>query len=684
MVAKFEDLSSAGVPAAQTSAREPAIVPDAIDEGAETVPPMSFKNLLSAGGVNIFVLSIDTELIDTVQRACGEHYSVFPVRHWDELELAVEAGRCGIALLDAQLLGNHLLARIKALQAHSSRVVTLAAAERSIAQDLMGFLSDRSIHRLLIKPPALGITRLLIESAVNRCFQLRESALDDDSASELRPRTISVRRSTPMPAWVLVGTAVALAAGVAVAALSGWWLSSPEERSSLRVAAVAASEEQSRAAQPGEQFAELLSRAEQAVRAGRLAAPPGHNALDDYLTILEAEPTQEVAREQLGRIVDALFAQAEEALLANAPDAAAAALAGIRRADPTNDRLALLDAQLERSRSVAASSRQVAGAAETSLPAPAVSADGLQSALSAAESTELDSLLSIAALRLRRGQLLDPPGDSAQEYIDRATQLGIDDTRLTAIRTELAAALVGAAHVALDRADFAVAEAMVAAAQGLGAEPEALASLERALAATQEQYAGWLAAAERRLQTGALLEPAGDSAIDNLVKLQSAAPDFDGLGAAWEEFVAAASSGVQAAIATRNWRLAETTLAALQQAPRGSTVAAPLMELLEAGRLQEQYLATAVPASELTLLESVPPKYPADAQRRNVEGWVELEFVVDAAGRPKDLVVMQAEPQGRFERPAIAAVEQYRYAPFERNGRVFERRVRLRVRFTLR
>jgi len=673
MVAKFEDILSAGVPAAQTSARDPAIARGAIDEGAETVPPTSFKNLLSAGGVNIFVLSTDTELIDTVDRACGEHYSVFPVRHWNELELAVESGRCGVALLDAQLLGDDLVAPIKALQAHSNRVVTLAAAERSVAQDLMGFLSDRSIHRLLIKPPALGITRLLIESAVSRFFQLRESAQDDDSASEPRTLTVSVPRGTRMPAWVLVGTAVALAAGVAVAALSGWWLSSPDERSeSLRVAALAVSEEQGRAPQPAEQFAELLSRAEQAVREGRLAAPPGHNALDYYLTILEVEPTQEVAREQLGRVLDALFAEAEEALRANTPDSAAAALTGIRRADPTSSRLALLDAQLERSRSVAASSRQ------------AVAADRPQSAPLAAESTELDSLLSIAALRLRRGQLLDPPGDSAQEYINRATQLGIDDRRLTTIRAQLATALVGAARVALEKSDLAVAEAMVDAARGLGAEPEALASLTRALAATREQYAGWLAAANQRLQAGALLEPAGDSAIDNLIKLQSASPDFVGLGAAWEEFVAAASSSARAAIAARNWRLAETTLTALQQAPQGSTAAAPLSELLEAGRLEEQYLAVAVPVSELTLLESVAPRYPADAKRRNVEGWVEIEFVVDAAGRPKDLVVVQAEPQGRFDRSAMNAVEQYRYAPFEHNGRVFERRVRLRLRFTLR
>jgi hypothetical protein len=45
----------------------------------------------------------------------------------------------------------------------------LVAADRAAGRAMMSLLSDRKIHRLLIKPPALGITRLLVESAVNRC-----------------------------------------------------------------------------------------------------------------------------------------------------------------------------------------------------------------------------------------------------------------------------------------------------------------------------------------------------------------------------------------------------------------------------------------------------------------------------------------------------------------------------------
>jgi protein TonB len=118
-------------------------------------------------------------------------------------------------------------------------------------------------------------------------------------------------------------------------------------------------------------------------------------------------------------------------------------------------------------------------------------------------------------------------------------------------------------------------------------------------------------------------------------------------------------------------------------APRGAVAAAPLREQLETERLQAQYLATASPASELKLLDAPPPAYPADARRLNIQGWVELEFIVDRTGQPKNTVVVAAEPTGRFDQVALAAVAKYRYAPFERGGHVYERRVRLRIRFAL-
>jgi protein TonB len=132
-----------------------------------------------------------------------------------------------------------------------------------------------------------------------------------------------------------------------------------------------------------------------------------------------------------------------------------------------------------------------------------------------------------------------------------------------------------------------------------------------------------------------------------------------------------------------DWAAAEAELAGLAQAPGGAAAAEPLAAELAAERLQQSYLATAAPASVLMLERSTPAAYPLAALQRNSEGWVDLEFVVDRSGQPRNLGVVQASPANVFDAAAVAAVEQYRYVPFERDGRVYERRVRLRVRFQL-
>ena len=187
----------------------------------------------------------------------------------------------------------------------------------------------------------------------------------------------------------------------------------------------------------------------------------------------------------------------------------------------------------------------------------------------------------------------------------------------------------------------------------------------------------------RRVQSGALFAPAGDSALDYLTALQTDAPDLAGLAEAWEAFREAGALAIQGTIGRGEWAAADAQLAGLARAPGGAAVAAPLAADLAAAQLQETYLATAAQASVLTLERASPAIYPPDALARRTEGWVDLEYVVDRSGQPRDLVVLQASPRRLFDAAALAAVSQYRYVPFEREGRLYERRIQVRVRFQL-
>jgi TonB family protein len=613
---------------------------------ADTIPPTSLKQLFASAGASVYVLSTDAELVDTVRRAGGQHYPVADVSEWSELELGVQTQRCGIAVLDADLLGAALIARINALAAHSRRVVVLVAAQRAVAQTLMNLLSDRKIHRLLIKPPALGITRLLIESAVNRWLQLRELA---NAAGDSDLPDTSAPRSKRVPLWVFATAGAALVAGVlAVVMLPSWWWGAegPEAPSPApavvttstapeRVEAAAVHSEPPLPEQP--RFADLLARAEQAFGAGRLSSPTGDNALDYYLVILAAEPEEPAARAGLGRVIEALFMQAEEALLADQPDAAAAALDHVRRADPSSSRLTFLEAQLARARVAAA---------------PPVR----------------------------------PPSTPARQTTESQPAAATTPPTANTPSVDVGAELVASARQKLESGDIDTAAVLAAEAARLGATPAQLATLNAGIASaraerTTQRHEESLAVAASRIDSGALIAPEDDSALHHLTQLQSEAPDLAGLAGAWNRWRTAVVADVERALEARDWGRAEATLTALQRAPQGDRAAEPLRAELAYGRRQEEYLATAVPATELALIERVPVSYPPQELQRGIEGWVDIEFIVDREGRTRDLTVVAAEPRGRFDQAALTALRQYRYRPFEADGRVFERRVRLRTRF---
>jgi hypothetical protein len=109
--------------------------------------------------------------------------------------------------------------------------------------------------------------------------------------------------------------------------------------------------------------------------------------------VLAAQPAEKAARDGLTIVVEALFAAAEAALLESSLEAAATALAGVRRADPASSRLTFLEAQLARARANTASS--ATGLRPEASPVdPAAGA-----AVATTGPTELDGFVAIASAR---------------------------------------------------------------------------------------------------------------------------------------------------------------------------------------------------------------------------------------------------------------------------------------------
>jgi protein TonB len=83
-------------------------------------------------------------------------------------------------------------------------------------------------------------------------------------------------------------------------------------------------------------------------------------------------------------------------------------------------------------------------------------------------------------------------------------------------------------------------------------------------------------------------------------------------------------------------------------------------------------------------LVRINPEYPRRAQQRGIEGWVQVEFTITAAGTVRDPTVIDADPKGLFEDAAVKAIGRWKYNPKVEEGRAVERRgVRVVMRFDL-
>lgn len=76
-------------------------------------------------------------------------------------------------------------------------------------------------------------------------------------------------------------------------------------------------------------------------------------------------------------------------------------------------------------------------------------------------------------------------------------------------------------------------------------------------------------------------------------------------------------------------------------------------------------------------------RYPPQALRKRVEGFVVVRIRVTESGRVRDAVIVEAEPPGVFEEAAMAAVRQYRYSPAKKSGQPVPSTVEQKITFRL-
>lgn len=87
--------------------------------------------------------------------------------------------------------------------------------------------------------------------------------------------------------------------------------------------------------------------------------------------------------------------------------------------------------------------------------------------------------------------------------------------------------------------------------------------------------------------------------------------------------------------------------------------------------------------SDVTPLVQIEPRYPAQALARKIEGYVVIEFSIDATGGVTAVSVLDAQPKGVFEREAIKAAWRYRFKPKIVDGKPTAQIAKLPFEFSL-
>ena len=454
----------------------------------------------------------------------------------------------------------------------------------------------------------------------------------------------------------------------------------------------------------------LVAEARLARDAGQLFNPVGSNAIELFAAAMAVEPGNALIAAELDAAIGQTLSMAESALLESRLDDTAAALQRVAAVDPQNVRLPFLNAQLSqmqlRSRLDEArlairenrfedAATALNSARSLNLPDTGEIA-AISTELSTARSAQqVDDVLAKAAARLDAGALIRPSNNNARYFYELVLSNDPGNTIARQGLNVIASKLALQARADIDSGNLDAAETVLADAHALDstnadvtATVTALASARAAVAEQQRRDAAASEAAEQRR-----IAAEKQAAVDRQAEAERQA--------AAKRLAAATAAATVATDAPgdRTVPTSDTNTAKAADVPRADTEAVAVdtavnngpaeAEPDQAATLQanDQQQASEgvemVAVSSLTRTRYVAPKYPRNAERRNLSGWVDVVFVVTREGTVSNIEIRAAEPDETFVNAAINAVERWEFDPVVENGVRVEKKVGVRMMFAL-
>jgi TonB family protein len=384
-----------------------------------------------------------------------------------------------------------------------------------------------------------------------------------------------------------------------------------------------------------EQVDQLIEKAQHAMLDRHFIDPADGSALTLYRGALLLSPDNGEARQGLQRLAEILIARVQSALDERKIDVALQSLETARSINPGDGRLPALDERIAALRAeigpaqilatINAQNFDRAGqlideAARTKSLAPAKLTQLREELRRRHAESDVANLAKLIDSRLQQDKVIAPYDDSAAHYLSLARAAGASAASLQAQSLEINKRLTATLHAAIDQRRFADADRLIADMRTAGVASATIATLQHDLSAARNPPAPVPTAPE-----------------------QAHYVDAD---------------AVQAQIVEQARAAIDTPPAAKSELP----------EVVEAS---------------LTHVKGVAVDYPAEALRKNIEGWVELSFTVTAEGKVTKIAVTNSSPKGIFDAAAAAALARVRYKPPMPGGKVTAVTTQLRIAFRL-
>jgi TonB family protein len=677
---------------------------------AESTPR---KSVPGAKKAKLSVLLISGD--DTLWPQIGAHVNgdllLKQVDSIDEMLTATASGQPAIVLLDARNQSDSA-GMLSRLQLHSARFAVVALDEAGGANAWTNAMALRQVVAHVAVPiPAADLTAALdsAREEVNARIALLGDGSDAASATA-PPGTLSSGAASPAAPsgprsipWI----PVSVIAGVLVVAAGAYIVLRPGDTSVKPAPAASSEPAQQRPAKPqagaDEKVDLLIERAGQAMIDRHFIDPADGSALTLYRSALLLDPSNGEALQGLQRLAEILFARAQSALDERKFDVALQALESARSISPGDRRLSALDERITSLRAELGPAQILAtiNAQNFDRAAQLIDEAARTKSLSGAKVAQLrDELrrrrqeadvanfVKLIDTRLQQDKLLEPRNDSAAYYLVQARAAGAGAAALQPQSQEIYKRLAQAEHAAIDQRHFADADRLLADLRTYGVPASTIASLQHDLSAARSQQAAqvpetpqYLDLAQSRLAQGKLTEPDNDSALFYVNQLRATDPKNSGLPRI--------SSAVQGQILDQARAALDATqparAEALLQMAAGLGSSPDLAALNQ--RLAQLKLGNAgtpdVQEASLTRVKAIELDYPADALRRNLEGWVDVAYVVTAEGKVTTVKVLDSSPKGVFEAAATRALQRMRYKPATPGGKPGAVSTKLRISFRM-